>query len=76
MSFLVSAITGFLNEDTQIMRDQAEFDKEQAEKNVFAFKHLKMIREILQKILIQKYMKMKTEVRFPLWKYQRIFSFI
>ena len=32
MSFLVSAITGFLNEDTQIMRDQAEFDKEQAEK--------------------------------------------
>jgi hypothetical protein len=32
VSFLVSAITGFLNEDTQIMRDQAEFDKEQAEK--------------------------------------------
>jgi len=32
VSFLISAITGFLNEDTQIMRDQAEFDKEQAEK--------------------------------------------
>ncbi len=32
MSFLVSAITGYLNEDTQIMRDQAEFDKEQSEK--------------------------------------------
>ncbi len=32
MSFLVSLATGFLNESTEIMRNQAEFDREQAEK--------------------------------------------
>ncbi len=32
MSFLVSLATGFFNEDTEIMRNQAEFDREQAEK--------------------------------------------
>ena len=32
MSFLVSLATGFFNEDTEIMRSQAEFDREQAEK--------------------------------------------
>jgi len=32
MSFLVSMLTGYLNEDTEIMRSQAEYDREQEEK--------------------------------------------
>ena len=29
MSFLVGLQTGYLNEDTEIMRNQAEYDREQ-----------------------------------------------
>ena len=58
MSFLVSAITGFLNEDTQIMRDQAEFDKEQAEKKRVRLQALegdkrKFTQELIKKNLAQ-----------------------
>ena len=54
MSFLVSAITGFLNEDTQIMRDQAEFDKEQAEKKRVRLQALEDDKRNFTKELIKK----------------------
>tara|TARA_R110002020_G_scaffold142393_2_gene314555 strand:+ start:2325 stop:4412 length:2088 start_codon:yes stop_codon:yes gene_type:complete len=54
MSFLVSMLTGYLNEDTEIMRSQAEYDREQEEKKRLLKESLNKEDRVFARELIKK----------------------
>lgn len=54
MSFLVGLMTGYLNEDTEIMRNQAEYDREQAKTKQALAQELEKEKRVLNQELMKK----------------------
>lgn len=54
MSFLVGLMTGYLNEDTEIMRNQAEYDREQAKTKQALAQELEKEKRALKQELMKK----------------------